>query len=167
MPLTLSKSEVAWDAGVLIRRRRKGPYIRLAACGEPARLGIPRHQAVGHRLVVLHRLRERATPWQMAYVLAFARFLMLFAIATMAPGPCFLFKASIQVLLPALWLTLFSLRMILDAKDKSDLASWARYLEPIVRPWVRLLASQQAKVTGAACLGAVSTLSRYYIVDNE
>lgn len=42
------------------------------------------------------------------------------------------------MLLPALWLTLFSLRMILDAKDKSDLASWARYLEPIVRPWVGL-----------------------------
>eukprot|EP00435_Cladocopium_sp_Y103_P027361 s490_g6.t1 len=53
-----------------------------------------------------------------------SRFLMFFAITTM-------------VLLPGLWLTLFAIRMIKDSSgEKSDLVRWAKYLEPIVRPWV-------------------------------
>ncbi|CAK8986251.1 unnamed protein product [Durusdinium trenchii] len=53
-----------------------------------------------------------------------SRFLMLFAMTTM-------------VLLPGLWLTLFAIRMINDSvNEKSDFVRWARYLEPIVRPWV-------------------------------
>lgn len=53
-----------------------------------------------------------------------SRFLMFFAISTM-------------VLLPALWLLLFAIRMVNDSLgSKSDVARCAKYLEPIVRPWV-------------------------------